>query len=297
MTLSQLINDFLRDRQRADCRESSLRTYRTRLAPLVQALGRRSVCRLTRDELLDWLASQREDGRGRRRANATLALTRTLVKMLQTYALDEGHVEAPWLKPKDLKKPKPRRRDRTCTAAETAALVELMTPAYRRLYTAYRLTGARRSELCLARIEDLTHAAGRPAAIVLRHHKTSDKDGRDRVIHLGPEAARLVTEAVAGRTFGRIFLDDDGRPWKPSRVSAVFRRLRNALGLHKDLTVHCTRHEFASAVVVRHGLQEAQKLLGHANVQTTERYSHLQPEHLRRCLDGLYGPDQGGSDG
>jgi integrase len=287
MKLTDLIDDFLRERARAGRRPSTLRVYRGRLAPLREHLGARDAGEISRGELLDVLHKAAHDASGSRKANATIKLTLTLVGMLQSFALDEGAIAEAWLKPKDLKKPKPRRRERVATPEETALLLAEMTPAYRRLYQAYRFTGARRGELVAAKIEDL-QGLSPSRSIVLADHKTSDEDGRARVIHLGPQADAIVSEAIAGRTFGRIFLNERGKAWNIDTVTRTFRRLRRRLGLDEALTIHSTRHEFASAVVAAHGLQVAQELLGHADITTTQRYSHLLPDHLRSCLDGLY---------
>lgn len=288
MTLAQLITAFLKERQRAGCRASTLRTYGSRLKPLLAELGERAAGELTRDELLDWLADAACLADGSRKANATISLTLALLKSLQAFALDEAAIERPWLKPKDLKKPKPRKRERIATPAETEQLLAAMSPAFGRLYQCYRFTGARRGELTAAKIEDL-RGAPPSRSIVLATHKTSDEDGRARVIHLGPEADAIVTEAIGERTFGRIFLNNQGKPWQPDHVTRTFRRLRRRLGIDDGLTIHSTRHEFASAICAAHGLQVAQELLGHADITTTQRYAHLQPDHLRSCLSGLYG--------
>lgn len=287
MILSELIDAFLRERDRAGRRASTLRVYRTRLRPLCERLGNVAAAQISREQLLDVLHQSAHTAGGERKANATIKLTLTLVGMLQSFALDEGAISEPWLKPKDLKKPKPRKRDRVATPEETARLLAAMTPAFARLYQAYRYTGARRGELVAAKIEDL-QGQSPSRSIVLADHKTSDEDGRARKIHLGPQADQLVSEAIAGRTFGRIFLNERGRPWCVDTVTRTFRRLRRRLGLDEALTIHSTRHEFASAVVAAHGLQVAQELLGHADITTTQRYSHLLPDHLRSCLSGLY---------
>lgn len=302
MTLSTLIEAFLAERSRAGCRDSTLRIYRARLKTIRGRLGERPAGEISRSDWLEVLAAAALKADGSRLAPDTIALTLTLVTSLQTFGLEEEAITAPWLKAKDLKKPSGRRRERTATAEETARLIAAMTPAYRRLYETLRHTGARRSELCRARIR---HLQGSPPSrrIVLAEHKTSRADGKPRVIHLGHEADQLVSEALewcppatdpppwATCPDRNIFLDEAGRPWHEDRVTRTFVRIRRRLGLPEDLKLHSTRHEFASRVTQKHGLKAAKDLCGHKSLKTTEKYAHLQADYLADCATGLYTPD------
>ena len=60
------------------------------------------------------------------------------------------------------------------------------------------------------------------------------------------------------------------------------------LGLQENLNYHALRHTFASWLVQDGvSIYEVQKLLGHADVSTTQIYSHLQPETLHRTVERL----------
>lgn len=290
MTLQQLIDAYCRDRERAGVKASSLRIYRTRLSGIARTLGPRPLAEITRQDWLDVLHAATLKADGTRLAPDTIALTYTLVGSIQAYALDEDLLATPWLKSRDLKKPKGQSRERTATEDETTDLLAEMTPAYRRLYQCLRLTGARRSELVRAQIRDLD---GQPPArrIVLADHKAARSQGKPRIIYLGAEADAIIRKATGYRRKGHIFLDDDGQPWQPDRVTKIFARLRDELGLPRSLKLHCTRHEFATRMVERHGLQAAAQACGHAGVSTTQKYAHLTGDYLQRCVSGLYEDD------
>ena len=62
----------------------------------------------------------------------------------------------------------------------------------------------------------------------------------------------------------------------------------NSAGI-KHLTFHEMRHTFASHLVMNGtDLPSIQALMGHADIKTTMRYSHLAPEHLHKAVHKLY---------
>jgi len=62
----------------------------------------------------------------------------------------------------------------------------------------------------------------------------------------------------------------------------------NSAGI-KHLTFHEMRHTFASHLVMNGtDLPSIQALMGHGDIKTPMRYSHLTPEHLHRAVHKLY---------
>ncbi len=86
---------------------------------------------------------------------------------------------------------------------------------------------------------------------------------------------------------GYVFLDANGRPF--DHKSAIV-RLRNACesaGLRR-IGWHTPRHTFASHLVMRGvPLTAVKELMGHSNITTTMRYSHMVPATLRTAIDML----------
>ena len=68
-----------------------------------------------------------------------------------------------------------------------------------------------------------------------------------------------------------------------------FRRICERAGIKKEKWgVHCLRHTFASHLVMNGTpLRTVQVLLGHASINTTERYAHLSPDYLKDSLGDL----------
>jgi integrase len=79
------------------------------------------------------------------------------------------------------------------------------------------------------------------------------------------------------------------RPYIYDKVRKPFAGLCKKLGL-KDVTFHNTRHTVGSwATQDGHNRKMVAELLGHKNLQTTDRYSHLDVEHLRPLVEGVEG--------
>lgn len=76
------------------------------------------------------------------------------------------------------------------------------------------------------------------------------------------------------------------RPLTRQAVFELLRRLALAAGIKRDISPHKLRHGFATDLV-RGGadLRSVQVMLGHADLRTTEIYTHVDDEHLRRTYD------------
>jgi integrase/recombinase XerD len=135
--------------------------------------------------------------------------------------------------------------------------------------------------------------AGLPAAEVLRlvvedwnqgqrSLFVRGKGGKDRVTFLSPTTTRAVRWYLAARRVSRaedhLFSSRDGRPLKPRHLIQIPHRLSARAGHpeHRRLHPHALRH-LAATTWLRHGmgLDQVRRLLGHASLQTTLRYSSL----------------------
>jgi integrase/recombinase XerD len=120
------------------------------------------------------------------------------------------------------------------------------------------------------------------------------KGGRERLVPLGSKAAEaLEVYLQSGRgalTRGRsdvVFPGRAGRPLTRQAFWALIRRLGVQVGISPArLSPHVVRHSFATHLVERGAdLRTVQQLLGHRDISTTEIYTHVARERLRRLYD------------
>jgi site-specific recombinase XerD len=56
-------------------------------------------------------------------------------------------------------------------------------------------------------------------------------------------------------------------------------------GLPRDLVLYLARHECGTKICREKGIEYARRLLGHANISTTQRYMHLDDHELAEAQD------------
>ncbi len=145
-------------------------------------------------------------------------------------------------------------------------------------------TGLRVGELCRLQIEDIA-----PDGSAFRIH---GKGSRDRIAYvtdasLGGELRRFVENCRRrGRLSGPLFLNRQGSPMRPQSVRSKLRRHAAQLGLARRITPHMLRHT-AATLLIETGvdIRFVQRLLGHSSIATTEIYTHVSDEALRRTLE------------
>jgi integrase len=202
------------------------------------------------------------------------------LQRLQKFALEHKLLDKPVIG--KLEKPRVGRPDRVPTAAETEAILAKASPSFRLIYSALRQCGARPGELCRATIADVDRIN---RVITLKEHKTARKAGQPRRIPIGRKLGDLLDQAIGTRTEGPVFLSPAGKAWRVANLSRTYSRLRDEAGLPRDLVLYLARHECGTKVRRQKGIEFARRLLGHANISTTQRYMHLDDRELADAQD------------
>ena len=150
-------------------------------------------------------------------------------------------------------------------------------------------TGLRASELTGLALDGLDLELG-----VVR---VFGKGGKERLVPLGREARRWVTRYLAearGRFAGErslslLFLSQRGGRLSAMGLWGLVRRHAVKAGIERILTPHVLRHSFATHLLERGAdLRALQAMLGHADISTTEIYTHVSRERLRQIYDKLH---------
>jgi integrase len=139
------------------------------------------------------------------------------------------------------------------------------------------LTGARVGEVRQARFEDfnLEHLSWTKPA-------TTTKQRRVHRVPISDEAAAIVRQRRLAVAKGSPWLFPGDAPGQPvQEIRRFWARIQKEVGI-EDVRIHDLRHTFASLLVSGGAsLEMIGKLLGHSQMQTTQRYAHLMDSPLR----------------
>jgi integrase/recombinase XerD len=142
------------------------------------------------------------------------------------------------------------------------------------------VTGLRVSELLSLRRTALDHGA---AMLAVR-----GKGGRERLVPLGTAAREAAAAMTAGADSLWLFPGrDKRRAMTRQGFALLLKPLAGAAGIDPTrVSPHVLRHSFASHMLARGAdLRSLQMLLGHADISTTQIYTHVQPERLQLLVE------------
>ncbi len=143
--------------------------------------------------------------------------------------------------------------------------------------------GLRVSELVGLKVSDINLEAG--------FLKTMGKGQKERVVPLGAKAIEAVKEYLASarplllrkaRPTSFLFLNSRGRPLSRQGFWKIIKQYAREAGIGRRLSPHSLRHSFASHLLEGGAdLRSVQMLLGHADIATTQIYTHVTRERLK----------------
>ena len=82
---------------------------------------------------------------------------------------------------------------------------------------------------------------------------------------------------------GHFFLSSHGKPLSTNAIRGIFKKALRLAGLDETLSPHALRHTFATDLLSGGAdLRSVQEMLGHSSLSTTQMYTHLSPEHLKK---------------
>jgi integrase/recombinase XerD len=116
------------------------------------------------------------------------------------------------------------------------------------------------------------------------------KGNKERIVPLGREAAAAVTrylrsgrpELIGSRPQSRLFVNFRGGPLTRQGLYKIIKRRAKEVGLEGRMSPHTLRHSFATHLLSGGcDLRSVQEMLGHADVATTQLYTHLSGERIK----------------
>lgn len=145
-------------------------------------------------------------------------------------------------------------------------------------------TGLRVSELVSLRVQNLNLAAG--------YLMTMGKGEKERVVPIGESARRSIElyrallrgdDGNAASRSGFLFLSRLGEPMSRQAFWNIIKKRARQAGILKNISPHTLRHSFATHLLENGAdLRSVQMMLGHADLSTTQIYTHITRERLKK---------------
>ncbi|WP_367297370.1 site-specific tyrosine recombinase XerD [Loigolactobacillus coryniformis] len=145
------------------------------------------------------------------------------------------------------------------------------------------------------RVSELTHLKLAELHLSLGLIQTLGKGDKERLIPIGDVAIEWIkryletsrpTFLKTGQSEPILFLNHYGRPFTRQGIWKNLKQMVRAAGIEKDITPHTLRHSFATHLLENGAdLRVVQELLGHADISTTQIYTHVSQKHLREVYD------------
>lgn len=268
---------------------NTLEAYQRDLSLLLEHLERRQIHRaedVDEEHIRDFLIERLDSGVTSR----TLVRNQVAIRRFMRFLLQEGVLASDPSAGIDLPR-FPRKNPDLLTESEVERLLRAPpsdTPEGIRdlamievLYAA----GLRVSELCALRVSDLNLEVG--------FLKARGKGNKERLVPLGEAAiaaveryqtrARGTLLAVKGSNSPDLFVTRRGKGMTRQAFWKNLKRYARAAGIARNVTPHMLRHSFATHLL-EHGadLRIVQALLGHADISTTQIYTHVTRKRLKK---------------
>ena len=176
----------------------------------------------------------------------------------------------------------------TLHAAEVGRLLESIDASQplgrrdRAILELFYSSGLRLSELCRARLETVDFEEG--------FIRVTGKGGKTRIARIGRKALEALGDYLANeraslvtkKTSSHLFLSVRGGPLSPDRVRQIVKERAALAGIDRNVYPHLMRHSFATHLLEGGAdLRVIQELLGHADISTTQIYTHVDRQGLK----------------
>ena len=243
------------------------------------------------DQVRQWIAQGHRRGLRPRSLQRRLSAVRGLYRYLQREGRANGDPAA------DISAPRQHRRLPTTLDVDTAAqlLNNAAPPAAetdnaslaRRDQAVFELVYGSGLRLAEVAALDAAELAGAPQSL-----RVTGKGARTRVVPVGRQAREAIRQWLAIRPTlaaadePALFVSRRGRRLSHRAIQQRLNALATRQGLDQPVHPHMLRHAFATHLLESSGdLRAVQELLGHADISTTQIYTHLDFQHLAEVYD------------
>lgn len=266
--------------------ENTRIAYRQDLAKFMGFLQRREIDHMNCvqcQHISEHLLAQRKRGLSTRSLSRQLAAIRMFCRFLVREKLLPADVTQTIDSPKLW-----RLLPHTLTYDEVEHLLDAPRPRVRlglrdkAIFEVMYASGLRVSEVASLKLSDINLEAG--------FLRVLGKGNKERIVPVGKQAVnwlvRYLQEArssfTKADTIGEVFLSTRGKPLSRKTIWHLIKKYARAACIDKNITPHTLRHSFATHLLENGGdLRVIQEMLGHANIATTQIYTHVDQRRLK----------------
>lgn len=240
--------------------------------------------RVNEHDVRSFIARIHRQGLGSRSIQRTLSALRSYYRWLMREGLAEHNPATAVKAPKA-----PKKLPGTLDADAVARLLDIQDKSPlavrdKAIMELFYSSGLRLSELASLRWDQIDF----PSSLIT----VTGKGNKTRMIPVGSYAIAALVEwrKVRGNFAGFeepvIFVSNRGKPISVRTIQSRIRYWARHQGLPQNVYPHLLRHSFASHMLESSGdLRAVQELLGHADISTTQVYTHLDFQHLASVYD------------
>lgn len=229
----------------------------------------------------NYLATLREKGNKSRTLNRKLSVVRMFYKFLYTEGkIDHNPVEGVSSPRLGRKIPSFLSEKEVEALLEASSVDEQYGSRDRAILEVVYGAGLRISELVNLNLTDLNLKGG--------WVKVLGKGSKERIVPLGREACRWVRIYLRKRRIETtdklsLFCNRYGKRLSRQACWKITKKYSQKSGITKKISPHTLRHSFATHLLSRDAdLRFVQELLGHTNISTTQIYTHITQERLKK---------------
>ncbi|WP_198510308.1 site-specific tyrosine recombinase XerD [Bacillus solitudinis] len=296
MPLDTQIEDFLQYiRVERGLADNTIQSYRRDLLQYVNYLkkveGIQTFQAVDRSRIVQYLFVLKEQGR----AETTVARTIASIRAIHQFLLRERYSDHDPSVHLDIPK-SVKRLPKVLSLGEVESLLEApkgeepLALRNRAMLETLYATGMRVSELTNLTLLD-TH-------LNMGFIRCMGKGNKERIIPLGSTATKVLEgylekarpKLLKKQRHDILFVNHHGRPLSRQGFWKILKELSKVAGINKELTPHTLRHSFATHLLENGAdLRAVQEMLGHADISTTQIYTHVTKTRLKDVY-ALYHP-------
>ncbi len=285
--MNELIEQFLSyisvERGMANNTISSYKRDLSRFADYLKSRKVEAIDKISRQMINSFMMAERERGLASNSVSRELACIKSFFKFLLKENIIKEDVANIIESPKLWKKlPATLNLDEVVSLLNAPNVRDIMEMRDKACLELMYATGMRVSELVSLKMDDVNMAVG--------FVKCFGKGSKERIVPFGREAKKSIEryleksrpKLLKKNVSNFLFLTRLSKPMSRQTFWKIIKHYVKVAGVKKKVTPHSLRHSFATHILERGAdLRIVQEMLGHADISTTQIYTHVSKDRLK----------------